>query len=458
MPLTYFITHVATALAAIGAFLMVLGLLRARRTPQSTLAWLLGLLFVPFVTLPLYFLLGVRKFPHRAKGPSLRPRAPKLTEATPLIARALEGSGVAPPTRGNRFELLGDGELAYARLLELIEGARQSIELTTFILGWDETGKSLVEALARRASSGVSVRVILDAVGCLPSRRPATRRLEQAGAEVRLFMPLWQVPWRGRSNLRSHRKLAVFDGQRLFTGGMNLAQEYLGPPGVALREPRWRDIAAICEGPVVADARALFESDFRYAGGKSRPPASEAPRPVGEAVAQLVPSGPDYVTDTLYDLFLAAIFAARSRIALIAPYYVPDDALQRALVLAARRGVATELVVPSVSNHRLADVARRGLLRELVEEGVVVRYYEKGMVHAKAMVVDDAFAYVGSPNFDMRSLFLNYENALCLYSAPEVASVQGYIAALSAECSPEPPPRAPSPVLEQLARFLTPEL
>lgn len=458
--MTYLIAHATTVAVALGSIVMVLGLLRTRRTPQSTLAWLLGLVFVPFIALPLYFLLGDRKFPRRARRARSANPSAAAAQQLPSIARVLSDSGVAPPRAGNRFELIDSGEAAYERLLQLIAGAEHSIDLTTFILGWDETGKSVVNALAQRAAQGVRVRVVLDAVGCIGSHEPASRILTSAGAEVRLFMPLSHAPWRGRSNLRSHRKLAMFDGARLFTGGMNLAIEYLGPRGVPLPsgEPRWRDVAAVCEGPVVADATALFESDFRYSGGKSAARANEPLSSTGGAIAQLVPSGPEFATDTVYDLFLAAIFAAQQRIALIAPYYVPDDALQHALVLAGRRGVSVELVVPSVSNHALADVARRGLLRELVEAGIGVRYYPKGMVHAKAMAIDDAFAYVGSPNFDMRSLFLNYENALCLYSAAEVATVHGYIERLWAECVSEPPSRTPSPLLEQVARFLTPEL
>jgi len=450
MSLSYLVTHVATALAAVASFVMVLGLMRGQRTPQSTLAWLLGLVFVPFVTIPLYFLLGARKFPRRAKRPVRLPAAVDDLHDAPPLARVLRGSGVAAPSSGNRFELIGTGELAYERLLEMIGEARESIYLTTFILGWDEAGRTIVDALARRAASGVEVRVILDAVGCLKSRGPATRILERAGAQVRVFMPLSHAPWRGRNNLRSHRKLAVFDRARLLTGGMNLALEYMGPRDLPTPEPRWRDVAAVCEGPVVAAALALFESDFEYSGGKPRVLSRATPGEAGTAVAQLVPSGPDFATDTIYDLFLAAIHGAQRRLELLTPYYVPDDALQHALVLAARRGVSTEIVVPAISNHLLADVARRGLLRELVEAGVVVRYYDKGMVHAKAMAVDEAFAYVGSPNFDMRSLFLNYENALCLYSAPEVNQVRGYIAALSAECGSEPKVRPASPVLEQL--------
>jgi cardiolipin synthase len=173
---------------------------------------------------------------------------------------------------------------------------------------------------------------------------------------------------------------------------------------------------------------------------------------------QFVPSGPDMTTDTMYDLFLNGIFQARERIAIVTPYYVPDEALQHALVLSCRRGVKTELLIPAWSNHHIADVARREFLRELCANGVLVHYYTRGMVHAKAMAIDDDFAYVGSPNFDMRSLFLNYEDALCVYSSEAIAQVRSFIDGLIAECAAEPPTFPKHRVLEQLALLLAPEL
>jgi cardiolipin synthase len=163
--------------------------------------------------------------------------------------------------------------------------------------------------------------------------------------------------------------------------------------------------------------------------------------------------------DTFYDGILTAIFLATERVAIVTPYYVPDDVVQHALVLAARRGVRVELLVPSRSNHSMADFARRSLLRELTAAGAVLQFYPHGMVHAKAMVVDDAFAYLGSPNMDMRSFFLNYEDALCMYSPPEIAQVRAWIDALLAECTTLGPhsPRTYW-LFEQIARILAPEL
>lgn len=436
----YLTSHALTLAAVLACLLMLARRSGARRTPQSTFAWLLAFALVPVLAIPLYLALGSRKFPRRAKGRQL----------------------AVPAARdGNSFELLVTGEAAFARLIALIEGAQRSIDLTVFILGNDATGRAVIDALAERARRGVAVRVILDAVGSMTSQRAAARALRAAGAELLVFMPLRHSPLRGRTNLRSHRKVVIADDASLFVGGMNFADEYMGPARPAGAAPRWRDVAAIVTGPVAADATALFESDWAFCGGASRAGgegrAAPAP-PVGGARVQFVPSGPDMTTDTMYDSFLNGIFSARERVALVTPYYVPDEALQHALLLSARRGVKTEVVIPAWSNHRIADLARRELLRELAANGVVIHHYTRGMVHAKAMVIDDVFAYVGSPNFDMRSLFLNYEDALCLYSPDAIASVRGFVDALISECAPEAPAFPEHRVIEQVALLLAPEL
>ncbi len=439
--LTYLASHAVVLVTVVAWLVMLSRISGSQRTPQSTFAWLLAFALIPVLAIPLYLALGSRKFPRRAKGRQL----------------------TVPPIRpGHSFELLTTGESAFARLMAVIQGAKRSIDLTMFILGDDATGRAVIGALAERAKNGVQVRVILDAVGSLKTHRSAARTLREAGAQLRVFMPLRHSPIRGRSNLRSHRKIAIVDGDAVFAGGMNLANEYMGPPPSEGAAPRWRDVVAVVRGPVAADATALFESDWVYCGGSGRPANEDrAATPIaarGDARVQFMPIGPDMTTDTMYDLFLNGIFTARERIAIVTPYYVPDDALQHALVLSARRGVKTELVIPARSNHRIADVARREFVRELTASGVLVHYYARGMVHAKAMVIDDEFAYVGSPNFDMRSLFLNYEDAVCVYSPEAIAQIRGFVDGLISECPSEPPVFPERRVIEQIALLLAPEL
>jgi cardiolipin synthase len=463
----YLVSHVVVVLLAVTSLFMAFRVVESPRTPRSTLAWLVAIAFIPFIAIPLYLLLGRRKFPRLAKRPpgdGLEVvRVQDADDSSTSLARYSQATGMAPLRSGHAFELLSTGEMAYARLTQLIRCAARSVDLTMFILGNDSTGRAVVDALVESAARGVVVRVILDAVGSRRSLRRATRYLAASGSEVRAFMPIMHSPIRGRTNLRSHRKLGIFDGEYVFAGGMNVGDEYMGPTLAPDGVLRWRDVAAVVTGPAVAsDAAALFESDWQFCGGTKRPVFDDRPRETaiarGPDVVQVVASGPDMPTDTMYDLLLTWIFAARTRIAIVTPYYVPDDLLQHALVLAARRGVRTEIVVPARSNHRIADMARRGLLRELSSVGAAVHHYGVGMVHAKAMIIDDVFAYVGSPNFDMRSLFLNYESALCLYSPGAIGQVRTFIDELIGQCEIGRPPDRERWIFESVARVLAPEL
>ena len=459
--LTFVRSHPLLVAVHVVGLVVAMRVLVTRRAPQSLMAWLLGLIFFPWAAIPLYFLLGGRKFPRGAKGKHAPLRVPDQRAELPgehpaaAVPRVLRTEGVPGVRGGNGFHLLGTGEEAYAALLGAIGGAQRSVDLTVFILGNDEVGHAVVSALAARARDGVRVRLLLDAVGSRPILGEATRELGAAGGEVRAFMPLLHAPVRGRSNLRSHRKIAVFDGQRVFLGGMNMALEYMGPTP---RPGRWRDVACLVDGPVAADAAQLFVADWAFAGRENPVRVTEVPPAAGEAVVQLVPSGPEMATDTFYDALITSLYSAQKHVACVTPYYVPDDIVQHAFVLCARRGVRTELVMPATSNHVLADLARRGLLTELSEAGVVFHWFG-GMVHGKAMVADDTVAYVGSPNLDMRSFFLNYEDALLLYSPAEIAAVRRWIERLVGECAHGlSPPSRRWWLIDDVARLLAPEL
>ena len=182
------------------------------------------------------------------------------------------------------------------------------------------------------------------------------------------------------------------------------------------------------------DAIAGFARDWAMAGGEAAPMPPIARADAEGPLAQLLPSGPDRRDDTAYDLFLGAIHRADARVLLATPYFVPDDALQRALVLAARRGVQVELLLPARSNHALADIARERSLRELAAAGARIRLLP-GMLHAKALVIDAGFASCGSINFDGRSLFLNYELNMLFHDAAQIEALAGWFGARCAESS-----------------------
>ena len=209
------------------------------------------------------------------------------------------------------------------------------------------------------------------------------------------------------------------DGQRLWSGGRNLADEYfIDRPG----HPAWVDLSFVVHGPLAAQAQAQFKADWRAARGRRMhhaPPAaapSALPAPV---LAQWVASGPDHADDTLHALLMSGGYQAQHRIWAVTPYFVPDDALLDAWCLACRRGVQVSLLVPLRSNHRVADWARERALRQLVAAGAQV-WLAPGMLHAKAVLIDDELALCGSLNLDARSLFLNYEAMAVFYSAEQV--------------------------------------
>jgi cardiolipin synthase len=353
------------------------------------------------------------------------------------------------------------GTDAYNRIMTMIGEARSSIHITTYILGWDEGSRALIERLTERASAGVAVRLLIDDLGSWRLRRRELTPLTQAGAQVAFFMPVFHVPMRGRANLRNHRKLIVVDGQTGLTGGMNLALPYMGPTG---SRRLWRDLAVVVEGPAVSDLESVFASDWRFATRtEPGPDAASAADPEfeasGSATAQVVASGPDVPGEPLYESLLALIFGARQRISIITPYFVPEEMLARALNLAARRGVDVRLIVPIRSNHVTADLARASYLRDLHNAGGLVLLYTAEMLHAKVVIFDDRLAVIGSANMDMRSLFLNYEVSLFVWSPDEVAQVAAWAKGLMAHTQRElPKPGWPLEIAENVVRLLSPLL
>ena len=430
---------IATDVLVLG---FVVSLLRQRRPVGSAIAWLLAVVLIPYVGVPLYLVFGGRKLSRRASG--------KRHLGSGASSKALQGW---PPTTLSRVQWLDDSVRAYQAFLSEIQNAKHSIRILTFLVGDDETGRSLLSALTLRAREGLQVRLLIDDLLRFHAPRAAIAELLAAGARVERFMPLVHVPFRGHGNLRNHRKIAIFDGERAIVGGMNLGQEYMGP---SPDPERWRDVSLLVEGEAVAELDAIVCADWEFACGESLPAAIKRER--GAITVQVVPSGPDSESDPIYDADLTAIFRAERRLWIATPYFVPDEALLRALVIAARRGVDVRVVSPERSNHLLSDLASGSCLRDLGAAGVTIRRFAR-MLHAKTLLVDDSVAVVGSANFDMRSLFLNYEIALFFSGKAEIDRLSQWFEETFADTRLGPPQAGFfRGALDDVARLVAPQL
>ena len=468
-------TSIVTHLLTVGGFLLavfaIARLMSEKRPPSNTVAWLLVIVLIPYLGVPLFLLLGGRKLRRIMKRKTrLQPEgAERPHTVSPLThtatALTITRSGANPPVAGNSVRLLTEGHEAFAVFMDHIRAARHSIHVMTFILGRDETGHALIELLAQRAREGVKVRLLLDAVGCMFSSYGFCDPLREAGGEVVRFLPVLPLASRGTANLRNHRKIAVFDHTTAIVGGHNLARDYMGPTPW---KKRFADFGALISGPAAAELDDVFLADWSFA---ARQPAHQLTREIsrepeaypGTGVMQVVASGPDLAGDTLYEGILAMIQDAESSIWIVTPYFIPDEVLLRSLIVKARAGRDVTLVLPARSNHRITDFARRHYLRQLQRAGARVLLYTPGMLHSKAVIVDGKVGLLGSANFDLRSLFVNFEIGVVLYSPTDVEAMRMWAHSLFEHCKPPAPERRRRERLlgdlaEDISRLLAPLL
>jgi cardiolipin synthase len=422
------------------ALFLIPRIILERRHPSATLAWMLGIALLPVAGVPLYFLIGVRRIRRhiRAKiaSASAAPLPPErriVPEDLPAAAKdcvqVLAAAGAPLPTGQNRITFVSGGDEAYDALISLISSAKDHVHAQFFILDVDVVGKRFVQALAAKAREGVRVRLLLDAVGSWRALRRLVRPLRDAGGEVAAFLPAFPLHRRWSAHLRNHRKLLIADGRKAFTGGMNIGKRYMGPKTT---KAQWRDVAVVIEGSALPDLQALFLDDWAFATDDPSPAGDLFPSPrrfpAGDpppCVLQVAASGPDRQARPIYEGVFAAFAAARRRIWIETPYFVPDEGIGAAMRNAALRGVDVRLIVPGTSDLRIVTLAGRSYFDELMASGVKVFLYRPTNLHAKILVVDDAIGVIGSPNVDMRSFFLNFELGLFLFDRPQVEILAG---------------------------------
>jgi cardiolipin synthase A/B len=399
---------------------MTTHLLHQRRHPSAAIAWILFILLIPYVALPSYLSFGSRK-QKRHQIPRLLPSVVPTQDGLWAISTAIALHQPAP-ANFRQLAIHEDGLQALSALLEVINQATHTIDICTYILRKDHVGEMIILRLCEKAHRGVQIRLLLDGFSHWNYWRSDLKRLKAAGGRFVLFVPPWGSSLKGRTNLRNHRKLVITDGElenaRMWCGGRNLSAEYFdGTPGV---KP-WRDLTFDLSGPLVRQARTLFESDWHFATGQKDGTLGDSSIviPFADAGAQLIASGPDQIDDTVYALLISAAVHATQRILITTPYFVPDSALLLALCLAARRGVAVDILIPKRSNHLMSDFARSRSIRSLSQAGANV-WLSSDMQHGKLVVIDTVLALAGSTNIDNRSLFINYELMVAFHGKSDV--------------------------------------
>ncbi len=392
---------------------------------RAAFGWLGLVILFPLAGFALYVVFGINRVHRKAQhSPGLAlwaehgalPETPEPVPDMPMLERVgwrvtgqhvVGGNGVVP---------LVNGEQAFPQMLDAIRGASREVLLSTFIFDNDHTGETFVAACDHAGRRGVTVKVLIDDVGRRYSMPSILKRLRRAELEYRTFMPLRLFPPSLSVNLRNHRKLLIVDDRVAFAGGMNIGDRQLVASGSRRRAT---DLHFRFEGPVVHALRHVFEDDWRNMGGAALapPPASPAPAPAGHPCrCRVVPDGPDERLDHLAMLIEGVVSAARERVWALTPYFLPHRTLMGALQSAALRGVDVAVVIPAHNNWPFVRWALGHNLWELQRAGIRVYEQPPPFAHAKALVVDDDYVLVGSTNLDPRSLRLNFELGVEVFS------------------------------------------
>lgn len=418
---------IAPLLALVAAVWAACHVLLNKRDPRSALLWIGLIWLTPLLGPVLYYVFGINRIRRRARtlraevspihtdvGSSVVSRD-ELTDILPVehrhlreLERLIDRVAVRPLLAGNQVSPLLNGDQAYPAMLEAIDGATDSITLCSYIFDAGDVGRQFADALGRAAARGVLVRVLVDDAGSHYLFPRITRLLTDGGVPARRFHPRFRVVPSSLLNMRSHRKICVVDGRTGFTGGMNIRDGHL-----LGRSPRGpiQDIHFQMRGPVVHHLQEVFAEDWMFTTGEELsgplwfPPVESH----GSLLARGIADGPDDASDRLRWTLLGALGTARSSVKIVTPYFLPDPSLISALNLAALRGVGVDIFLPERGDHAVVDWAMRASLWQVLTHGCRVWLTPPPFDHSKLVLVDAFWSFLGSANWDPRSLRLNFE-------------------------------------------------
>jgi cardiolipin synthase A/B len=409
-----------------------------RMDPRSFVAWLTIFIFLPFLGVVLYLFLGCtlyRKHAFTLKGMEdekladtylkeldrieLDVDADKIDPDIRNFAKAIKNAGGWGYSNNNDIELITEGQKKMDMLFFDLRQSKKFILFQYYILRDDEVGKELMEILTQKVKEGVEVYLLTDAFGNGNGPKAGIREFKAAGGHFALFHRSIKLLLSPKKNNRNHRKIAIIDGEISYCGGYNIGKEYVNHG----RFGYWRDASLRIKGGAIVPLTTRIIADWNYTSKKDmitdpKKYLLNAPyENKGEERAQVVSGGPDtYKNNPVRSQYLEMIRQARKTLYITTPYLTPDETITECIKCAAMAGVDTRIIVPAVGDHIFVHWNTLSAANELMKHGVKVYLHQNGFNHAKTIICDDAFLSVGSANMDDRSLNLNFETNVMVYS------------------------------------------
>lgn len=417
-----------------------------RKDPKSVWTWLLLLYFIPIIGFVFYLCLGtdmhkqkmfrikeiedhlndaIRKQEYSLQSRELEARDPGITDYADLVMYNLDASG-AVLTDDNDVAIFTDGNEKFDTLIEDMLKARKYIHVQYYIIKNDVLFNRIKEVLVKKAAEGVEVRILYDGMGCRSVRKSYWKRLNSQGIRTSEFFPATLRRLHLRLNYRNHRKIVVIDGKVGYVGGFNIGKEYIG---LEERFGYWRDTHLRITGSAVASLQLRFALDWNYASEENlfmtdKYMNMEEIVTAQRCEIQIVSSGPDSRYCNIRDNYLRLINKAKKSIYIQTPYFIPDEAIYSALMIAVHSGIEVNVMIPCKPDHPFVYWATYSYIGDLVMAGAKCYTYNNGFLHSKGMIVDDKVLCYGTANMDIRSFSLNFEVNAVIYSEEQATRMR----------------------------------
>jgi cardiolipin synthase len=387
------------------------------RTSQGTLAWVVALIFIPFITLPLYLFFGSKKFRAYKKVRESRSKVLAQINQQYLIEQkkysntqsagitSLEKLARLPQAEDNKVELLINGEQTFTNIFKEIEAAQHCVLVQFYIINDDKLGKHLQEVLINKAKQGVKIYFIYDEVGSSNLDSLFLKAMTDVGVNCSRFNP-FRFHKHLQFNFRNHRKLIVIDNKISFIGSHNIADQYLSHNA---KLEQWRDTHLQIDGPAALAAQLSFIEDWHLASGNVPNLKWKPQKSTGTSKVIIIPGGPADMLETISLSFMQLIQQAEERLWIATPYFIPDLKVMGAFQLAALKGIDIKILLPKKTDSFIVTLAMQNYVAELSQLGIKFYLYEKGFMHQKVMLIDESISCIGSANLDNRSLRINFE-------------------------------------------------